>query len=245
MASESRVELALLLIIILAGAALRLLWLDAPFMGFHSFNEAHYSLIALNFSKYGLLAQMDELGRDFSTTPLLPWMIFISFSVLGVSELAARIPVFICGVLSLFVFCLLVRELFGRRVALLATAFAVSAPWIAYFSRNVQLESPAMLFFLLALLFMARKSPKAAIFMFAVGVALKTSMLLGLPALALLAADRKALDFKKMRNAAWLAAPLILPALWYAYGIAAGGGGTSGGILAGLKAVRRRWLRRP
>ncbi len=228
MASESRMETALLLIIILAGAAVRLYGIDSPFMGLHSFNEAHYSLIALNFFKYGLLAQMDELGRDFSTTPLLPWMIFASFSVLGVSELAARIPVVICGVLSLPVFYFLVRELSGRRVALLATAFAAFAPLIVYFSRNVQLESPATLFFLLALLLMARRSWKAAFVLFAVCVAFKTSMLLGFPALLLLAAERKALDFRKMRNAAWLAVPFILPALWYAYGIAAGGGGNVG-----------------
>ncbi len=223
-----RSELALLLAILLIGSLLRLNGIADPFMGPQSFNEAHYSLVALNFFKYGPLVQMDELGRDFSTTPLLPWMIFASFNLLGVSELAARLPVFICGVLSLLVFYLLARELTEKRTALLATALAAAAPGIIYISRSVQLESPATLFLLLALLLMARRSAWAAMLMLAVAMAFKSSMLLGLPALLLLACERRAINFRKKEAAALLLVPFIPAALWYSYGFLSGGGGSVG-----------------
>jgi len=144
----------LLLAIIVSGAALRAVALDAPFAGKHAFNEAHYSMNAVNFFRYGPFSVMGELGMDLSRGIVLQWLIFLSFILFGVSELSARLPVFVCGVLSLPLLFAITERLFERRIALLAAFFAAFAPGIVYFSRNVQLEPLMVMLLLSALLFM-------------------------------------------------------------------------------------------
>ena len=80
-----------------------------------AWNEGHYAMTALNFDRYGLWAQRNELGVDRTFSPGVPWMIWASFKMFGPSEWAARLPIVICGVLAVVLLGVLVRSLPGAK----------------------------------------------------------------------------------------------------------------------------------
>jgi len=141
-----------LFLILLLGLAMRLIDITQPFSGLSGWNEAHYSLPALNFRRYGLLAPMNDYGLDLSTSPLLYWAIYVSFKIFGVHEWAARLPSLAAGLISLPLIYLIAKKLYSEEVALLASFIAATAPGIVYFSRSAQLESLMGLFSLAAIL---------------------------------------------------------------------------------------------
>ncbi|MFH1259798.1 MAG: glycosyltransferase family 39 protein [Elusimicrobiota bacterium] len=123
------------------------------FSGCHGWNEGHYAMTALNFDRYGFFKQMNDLGEDYTSTPLVPWTVCLSFKIFGVSEGAARLPNFIFGLFSIYLLFLIVRKLYDEKTAWLSALFASSAPGIVYFSRNLQLDSPFLFFLLLGIHF--------------------------------------------------------------------------------------------
>ncbi len=143
-----------ILLIIAFGIILRLIDIARPFSGLAKWNEGHYSLTALNYFKYGIMTPMNEYGLDLSTTPLLSWAIYASFNIFGVHEWAARLPVLISGIISLYLVYLIALHLYNRDVAVLGTFLAATAPGIVYYSRNVQLESMMTMFLLASMLFL-------------------------------------------------------------------------------------------
>jgi len=130
------------LIILAVGLPLRLIALGTPFTAFHSWNEAHYTMIARNFAIAGPFAQFDTYGLDYTTSPVVPWLIAASMDIFGPHEWAARLPILLFGLATLPLFYTLARRLYGSGAALVALATAASAPGIVYFSRNVQLDGP-------------------------------------------------------------------------------------------------------
>ena len=130
------------LIVLAVGLPLRLIALGTPFTAFHSWNEAHYTMIARNFAIAGPFAQFDTYGLDYTTSPVVPWLIAASMDIFGPHEWAARLPILLFGLATLPLFYTLARRLYGPGAALAALATAASAPGIVYFSRNVQLDGP-------------------------------------------------------------------------------------------------------
>src|SRR5437773_132639 len=82
-------------------------------------------------------------GHPYLDKPvLLFWMIAGAFRVLGVSELAARLPS-VLGALATVLFTYdLVRVLAGRRRALLAAAVLATAPIVLAYARLVIFDMP-------------------------------------------------------------------------------------------------------
>jgi 4-amino-4-deoxy-L-arabinose transferase-like glycosyltransferase len=146
------------IIILLLGIFLRTLLLFPAFSGSHSWNEGYYSMIAKNFDKYGIGNQMSYRGKDLSISPFLPGLIYFSTKIFGSFEWAARLPVFIFGILSLIAIYFIAKELFNKKIAIISMLFSAVAPGIVYYSRNIQLESPSV-FFILAAIYLLLKSP--------------------------------------------------------------------------------------
>lgn len=127
------------------GAMLRAAHLTRPFNRLMAWNEGHYAMTALNFDRYGLWAQRNELGVDRTFSPGVPWMIWASFKMFGPSEWAARLPIVICGVLAVVLLGVLVRQLLrSEQIGLIAAACVAVAPGLVYFSQNVQLDTPSI-----------------------------------------------------------------------------------------------------
>ncbi|HKV45943.1 MAG TPA: glycosyltransferase family 39 protein [bacterium] len=136
-----------LVLIAALGAALRLADLGRPFNGFGAtgWNEGHYALIALNFDRYGLWSQHDDLGADYTFSPGVPWLIWLAFRLFGPQEWAARLPGVLFGVAAIvLVAALLRRRLGSEQVALTAAGFVATAPGIVYYAQNAQLDTPSI-----------------------------------------------------------------------------------------------------
>jgi hypothetical protein len=127
------------------GAALRVAHIARPFNRLMAWNEGHYAMIALNFDRYGLWSQRNELGVDRTFSPGVPWLIWVSFKAFGPTEWAARLPIVLAGVAALVFLAALARRLLrSEQVALIAVAFAACAPGLVYFAQNVQLDTPSI-----------------------------------------------------------------------------------------------------
>jgi 4-amino-4-deoxy-L-arabinose transferase-like glycosyltransferase len=129
------------------GAILRLAHLARPFngVGATGWNEGHYALIALNFDRYGLWSQHNELGVDYTFSPGVPWLIWLAFKAFGPSEGAARVPIALFGIAAIPLVAAVVRRLLAsEQIAFGAAAFAAAIPETVYFSQNVQLDTPSI-----------------------------------------------------------------------------------------------------
>ncbi|MEW6556966.1 MAG: glycosyltransferase family 39 protein [Elusimicrobiota bacterium] len=143
----------LILIILFYAFCLRFPIIFQPFCGYHAWNEGHYAMTATNFDKYGFFRQMNDLGEDYTATPLFSWIVYLSFKIFGITEWAGRLPNLIFSILSIYIFFLIIKKLYDDRTAYLSTLFASAAHGIVYFSRNLQLESQFLFFLLLSIYF--------------------------------------------------------------------------------------------
>lgn len=127
------------------GAALRAAHIARPFNRLMAWNEGHYAMIALNFDRYGLFVQRNELGLDHTFSPGVPWLIWAAFKAFGPSEWAARLPIVAAGVVAIPLTAAVVRRLFrSDALGMTAAAFAAVAPGLVYFAQNVQLDTPSI-----------------------------------------------------------------------------------------------------
>ena len=220
-----------ILLIIAFGIILRLIDIARPFSGLAKWNEGHYSLTALNYFKYGIMTPMNEYGLDLSTTPLLSWAIYASFNIFGVHEWAARLPVLISGIISLYLVYLIALHLYNRDVAVLGTFLAATAPGIVYYSRNVQLESMMTMFLLASMLFLMlfketynKKYFWAAVIYLALGILTKYPAAVVYPAMLWIWFRYKG-HLKEHADTTRLLILLLFPVLpallWFYYGFTA------------------------
>jgi dolichyl-phosphate-mannose-protein mannosyltransferase len=124
------------------GAVLRFAHIARPFNRLMAWNEGHYAMIALNFDRYGLWSQHNELGLDRTFSPGGPWLMWVSMKLFGPSEAAARAPIVLAGIAAVPLIAALARRLMrSEQIALAAAAFVAVAPGLIYFSQNVQLDT--------------------------------------------------------------------------------------------------------
>jgi 4-amino-4-deoxy-L-arabinose transferase-like glycosyltransferase len=143
--------------ITLLGAALRFAHIGRPFNRLMAWNEGHYAMIALNFGRYGLWSQHNELGVDRTFSPGGPWLIWASMKLFGPSEAAARLPIALAGIAAILLVGALARRfLRSEQIALIAAAFVAVAPGLIYFSQNVQLDTLSICLALAAAVSMLR-----------------------------------------------------------------------------------------
>lgn len=142
----------LLIAIIALSAVLRFYNLSNIPAGFND-DEAAFGYNAYSITKIG----KDEWGK------MLPFPVFESFgdwklvgylyltaistSIFGLSEFATRFPSALFGVFTVFATYLLAKELFNKRIALLASLLIAISPWHVIASRNA-FESDLLSFFI-------------------------------------------------------------------------------------------------
>ena len=147
---KNKLYLVILVLIILLGLMLRIYHLGVPFAGFHAVKEAQFADMAQHFQKGGNYFIPETSFEGVNTNVFLPgWFIMWSWNIFGNYEWAARLPFLIMGVLSLFLIYLIGKNLYSKRVGLIAAFFLAISPMAAYFSRNAQGESPLVFFSLL------------------------------------------------------------------------------------------------
>ncbi|HKX17082.1 MAG TPA: glycosyltransferase family 39 protein, partial [bacterium] len=113
----------------LLGAILRVAHLTRPFNRLMAWNEGHYAMIAVNFNRYGLWSQHNELGVDRTFSPGVPWLMWAAMKLFGPSEAALRLPIAIAGVAAIPLVAALARRLTrSEQIALAAAAFTAAAP---------------------------------------------------------------------------------------------------------------------
>jgi Dolichyl-phosphate-mannose-protein mannosyltransferase len=218
--------------ILLLTAALRLWRIDVPVGGFHAFNEAHYTLVARNFSSHSLLAPTPD-GHDvfLETPPLYPWLLHAVFLVTGPSVLAGRLVSVVLSVALAGAVFSLGAALFGAGAGLIAALLVAVAPVSVLTGRNVQTDTLLVLLLVLsALVFWRANREEAlgrpsgrmwALFALVFGLALMTKLfaLVAGAALAVwLTVEHRGFSWLKSR-ARWGAAAgaLLLPGLYYGY----------------------------
>ncbi len=92
----------------------------------------------------------------FQKPPLLYWMQILSFQLFGINELGARVPVALCGAVSVLLIYLLGLRFFTQRAALLAAlALATTFRFVVY-SRHGLTDVPVLMFMLAAFYGFAR-----------------------------------------------------------------------------------------
>ncbi|HLH21273.1 MAG TPA: glycosyltransferase family 39 protein [Chloroflexota bacterium] len=205
---------------------LRLPGLDAPIGGFHSFNEAHYILIAQNVLR-GWVFQptADQSSVFLETPPLLPYVLALAFAAGGPAILIARVVALLSSVLLVGAVAALGRELFDAETGLVAAALMATAPVAVIAGGNVQTDS---LYLLLAIAAMVayyradRERPVANRLLAGplFGLAVFTKLFAGVAVLAVAAWDVLVHGARPLRDPwRWIAAVIVvLPSgLFYGY----------------------------
>jgi len=151
------------------GAGLRLYGLTGPFPdNYHGYNASYMSLSARNWVRHGpwrlqFFQVVDGgplvAGSEVYThhPPLVPLLVWLGFAATGTSgEWVARLVPITFSLGTLVLLFLLVRRLWGERVALLASFFYALLPYATYFANDVCYETGTQFFFLLVVYFYIR-----------------------------------------------------------------------------------------
>jgi 4-amino-4-deoxy-L-arabinose transferase-like glycosyltransferase len=157
--------------IALLGLKLRIYHLDFPSIGMHNMKENEYLSEARFMIRSGdylrrrvHLAGLEEgdgafrkarlqgdLPEEYPQIPLVPWIILFSWKVLGEGFWQARLPIVLFSCATFFALFFFARRLSGRTLlALIAVFLLAILPEHVFFGRNIQPESPALFFALLA-----------------------------------------------------------------------------------------------
>jgi len=203
-----------------------------PIGGFHGFNEAHYTLIAKNFSTHSLLAPTPD-GRDvfLETPPLYPWLLHAVFLVTGPSVVAGRLLSVAASLALVAATASLGAALFGSVAGIVAVLLVAVAPVSVLAGRNIQTDSLLVLLLVLSALLCWRANREEtagrpsgrtwALFALIFGLALMTKLFALVEGAALavwLTVERRGFSWLKSR-VPWAAAggALLLPVLYYGY----------------------------
>lgn len=152
-----------LLILILIGLSLRVYHLDFPPIGYHNMKEMEYLSEAREFYDHGdyLHRMVAWMGMDsasgpgyfeeYAQLPILPWLILLGWKVLGIHLWVGRliIVLFSLGIIPLtYYVCYELTK--KKEPSIYAALFMTVIPIAVFFGRNIQPESPALFFIMLA-----------------------------------------------------------------------------------------------
>lgn len=146
---------ALVLVLVLT-LALRAYSLNAPFSGHHYEKETIHAAEAENLLKdrdFWHLKMYYPGGSAGYYGEFVSYLTFAMFYVFGVHEWAARLPMLLFGVFSVYLLYRIVGLLYARQHAIYASFLFAVAPLYVYFSRYLGAESPAVFFMLLSIFF--------------------------------------------------------------------------------------------
>lgn len=148
--ATGRLRTVLLLICVFA-VAVRLIFINQPYVDHWSWRQSDVAAIARNFLQKGFRfghPQIDwagnapgYVGTEF---PILPFIAALCYKFTGVHEWIGRIQAVILFAVSLPFFFLLVREIFGSTAAVWATFFYSFAPLNIFAGRSFMPDVPSL-----------------------------------------------------------------------------------------------------
>jgi 4-amino-4-deoxy-L-arabinose transferase-like glycosyltransferase len=140
--------------------AVRLIFIDQPYIDHWSWRQSDVAAIARNFSEEGFrfpYPQIDwagdatgYVGTEF---PILPFVTAICYKFAGIHEWIGRSQATIFFALSLPFFFLLIREMFGSAAAFWATFFYSFAPLNIFAGRSFMPDVPSLSLAIIGLYF--------------------------------------------------------------------------------------------
>ncbi len=154
-----------LIVIVLLGAALRILFLaQAP--NTFSTDEASngydaYSILLTMRDRYGNFLPIFLTGFNDSRESLYILLTIPFVKIFGLNEFAVRLPAAIAGTLNIIVVYFLAKEVFkNNKIAIYSALFFAINPWSIFFSRIAFRASLLPLIFSLAVLFFLKSFTK-------------------------------------------------------------------------------------
>jgi len=130
-----------------------------------SWDEAWYADISRNIAITGDLFNLVYNGNPFTDKP--PggfWVEALFFKLFGISELTARLPQAIAGLLTLYLVYLLGSKLWNRVVGFASAVSLSSSFWFLWRARSGNLDSILTLFFVLTIYLAISASEKKKFF---------------------------------------------------------------------------------
>ncbi len=134
--------------IILIGLFIRLININAPVIGIHSWRQADTASIAKNFLSTNLNFFQPQVNWSGSTNglvecefPLYQYLVASLYKLFGVNEIFARLLSVIFGCLTLYFLFRLTKRVFNVEVAWWGTFFYAILPISVFYSRTIQPES--------------------------------------------------------------------------------------------------------
>lgn len=136
-------QLGKILLLIFAVAFLvRLIRIDAPISGVHSWRQARHAMVARNFYRHGmnvLYPQVDWGGKEplliQSEFNIYAYQVALLYKLFGVHESLGRTLSLTYAMGTLLFLYLIAKRYCGEKVALWAGAFYALAPTLIYYGR--------------------------------------------------------------------------------------------------------------
>ncbi len=162
-----RYEYVFLFLFLVVGFYLRAYHIDYPAIGYHNMKENEYIGSAkfmfyegedyLHRKLYRMGAQDIPYFEEYPQMPIIQWSSVILWKIFGMHLWLVRLLMILASVASIYVMYLLIFELSkSKYLALLSSFFMAVFPLGIFFGRNIQPESPALLFLLLGMLYYVR-----------------------------------------------------------------------------------------
>ena len=137
--------------IVFIGLLMRLVNIDAPVLGVHSWRQADTASIARNFLSNNLIFWQPQVNWSGSTDglvecefPLYQYLVAYLYKLFGVNEIYARGLSVIFGCLSIIFLFRLIKRVFDVQVAWWGSLFYSILPVCVFYSRTIQPESLMM-----------------------------------------------------------------------------------------------------
>lgn len=207
-------ETKLVFVLSAAFVVFRILLAAQSSFPFHQgWNEGHYALVAAGFDTHPFIPRYGE-SYVYNVPPLFPYAVWASFSLLGASELAARLPTILAaGMLLIATYSLGVQVFADRRTALTGTVVLATLPYFQLYGGRAQTDILMTALFTAALVFINKgyDSPRSLNpwlvlggGMFAAAVASKQPALLLAGVVLLYLVLRQQFDHETLRRTAVL-----------------------------------------
>lgn len=174
-------SIAFIIAILILGFALRAVMLHHD-VRFHS-DEALYASFARRISQNGDFLLSDA---PLDKPPLAIASVALSFSLLGPTEFAARLPSFFASLLTLAATYALTRRLFGQRTALLAALLLALCPFDLAFAATVFLDPMLTMWLIFACLAVSHDRWRMAGVAFVLALATKQTAIFFAPLVIIL-----------------------------------------------------------
>lgn len=120
-----------------------------------------YSILKTGKDEWGDFMPLNPRGFGDYKPPVFMYLLVPSIAIFGLSEFAVRLPSAVVGILTVWVFYFLVKNLFKDKVLGLLSALLLSiSPWHVYYSRLGWESNVGLLFFCLGILFFLKAAEK-------------------------------------------------------------------------------------